>query len=132
MQYPLYNYYLNSNLSLDEIIMDYTSRFYCRKHGMDKAEKVHQKILNSSKVGSIDAFSIQNRTIPSCLDFGAAINETMWFFFQSNETQALGVLFAATEWDKRINRVYGFGTPLTVRNMAIAIFKEFSIYGEIN
>ena len=132
MLYPLYNYYLNSSLTLDEIIIDYIHRFYCRKYGIDKAEKVHQKILNSSKVASIDAFSIQKRTIPTCLDFGAAINETMWFVFQSNETQALGVLFATTEWDKRINRVYGFGTPFTVRNMAIAIFKEFSIYGELN
>ncbi len=132
MQYPLYDYYYNRSLSLDEIISDYLTNFYHKKHGSNKSDKVKQKVLNSTKVASIDSFSIQQRVVPNYVDFGSAINETFWFMIQSNETQALGVLIAASEWEKRVNNVYHFGSSVEVRNKAIKIFQKYSIYEEMS
>lgn len=132
MLYPLYDYYFNSDLSLEEIISDFVSNFYLKKHGSNKVDKIRSKVLNSSKIASIDAFSIQGKVVPNHIDFGSAINETLWFMFQSNETQALAVLIAAYEWKKRINDVYHFGSELEVRNKAINIFKKYSIYEEMS
>lgn len=131
MLYPLYDYYLGSDMTLDEIISDYLNNFYHKKHGTNKSDKVRRKVLDSTKIAAIDAFSIQQRVIPGCLDFGAALNETMWFMIQSNETQALGVLIAASEWEKRVNRVYYFGSSEEVRNKALRIFEHYRIYGEM-
>ena len=132
MLYPLFEYYYYSDLSLDEIIEDYLNSFYHKKHGSNKSDKVRRKVLNSSKIAAIDAYSIQQQVVPNYMDFGAALNETLWFMVQSNETQALGVLIAASEWDKRVNRVYHFATSDDVRDKAIKIFKKFSIYEEMS
>lgn len=131
MLYPLYEYYYLSDLSLDEIIDDYLTDFYHKKYGSNKSAKVRQKVLNSSKIVAMDAYSIQARAVPNYMDFGGAINETLWFMIQSNETQALGVLIAASEWNRRVNSVYHFGPEEEVRNKALKIFKKFGICGEM-
>ena len=131
MQYPLFDYYYNSILTLDEIISDYLENFYHKKHGTNKSDKVRNKVLNSTKIAALDSFSIQQRAVPNYMDFGSAINETFWFMIQSNETQALVVLIAASEWNKRVNRVYNFGSYEEVRNKAIKIFQKYSIYEEM-
>lgn len=132
MQYPLFDYYYNSSLTLDEIISDYLDNFYHKKHGTNKSDKVRNKVLNSTKVAAIDSFSIQQRVVPNYMDFGSALNETIWFMFQSNETQALGVLFAASEWEKRINDIYHFGSAREVRDKAIRISQKYSIFEEMS
>lgn len=132
MLFPLYNYYSESSLSLNEIIEDFIKSQYLKKHGSDKVEKIIKVIVNSSRIAAIDAFSIQQRVVPNYMDFGAAINSVPWFMFQSNETQALGVLITAREWASRVNRVYHFGSDREIRDKALKILEKFSIYREMS
>ena len=131
MLYPLYDYYLLSGLCLEEIIEDYKTNFYHRKHGTDKSTKVVKKVADATKIAAIDAFSVQQHVVPSVTDFGAALNETLWFVVQSNETQALAVLIAFKNWKDRVNDVYHFAGNFEIRNKALMIFKKYSIYAEM-
>lgn len=130
MQFPLYNYYLESDLALEEIIDNYLG-FYIKQYGRDKAQAVARKVMNSSKIAALDAFSVQQHAMPNYIDFGSAVNETLWFVFQSNKTQALAVLIAAKLWDQRVNSVHHLGSPQRLRDDALKIFLKYSIYEEM-
>ena len=129
MLYPIYDYYALSNLTLEEIIDDYSNKFYLKYFGRNKLEKIKKKL---SKVAAIDAFSVQLRVVPNYVDFCSALNGVLWFFFQSNKTQALATLIAANEWAKRVNDVHHFGSDKEVRDKAIGIFKKYDIYEEMS
>ena len=131
MLYPLYEYYLESSLSLEEIINHYVENFYLKENGRNRVDEIERRVKESSKVLSIDAASIRLSAIPNYMDFGSAINEIFWFMFKSNSTQALAVLIAAREWEKRVNDVYHFGSEQEVRDKAIRIFKKFDICEEM-
>lgn len=104
MQYPLYDYYYSSSMTLDEIFEHYAENFYLRKHGRDKYEKVLQKISESDKVQKLFEVSYTQGLALTYMDMGATLNGIMWFFFQSNETQTLAILAMFSFWDVNINR----------------------------
>ena len=131
MLYPLYEYYLQSDLSLEEVLKHFVSRFYLKKNGTDKVEKVLRKVSESSKMNKLFAQSSQQRIAPNYVDFGSVINEIMYFMFQSNSTQALAVLAAAIAWDKQVNQRAHLKNANAVRDDAIKIFKKFSIYEDM-
>ena len=131
MLYPLYDYYQSSKLTLEEIVDDYLKNFYHRRYSQSKSENVEKRVQNSKKIAAIDTISIQKHVIPNSIDFGSAINETLWFIFQSNSTQALAVLIAAREWNKRVNRKYHICSEKEIRDKALYIFKKYSIYEEM-
>ena len=131
MLYPLYEYYFNSDLSLEQILKHYIQHFYLRKHGRDKAEKVLYKVSDSPKMNKLFTQSANQEVAPNYMDFGSVINEITYFMFQSNETQALAVIAAAIAWDKKVN-FYGFiKDEHDLRNDTIKIFKKYSIHGEM-
>jgi len=132
MQYPLYDYYYASDLTLEEILKHYIQNFYLRKHGRDKAEKVLYKVSDSSKMKKLFDQSAKQGIAPNYVDFGSVINEMMFFMFQSNSTQALAVLAAAIAWDKQVNQHVRLKNKDDVRDDAIKIFKKFSIYEEMS
>lgn len=131
MLYPLYDYYQLSKLTLEEIVDDYLKNFYHKRYSQSKSENVEKRVQNSKKISSIDAVSIQKHVVPNSIDFGSAINETLWFMFQSNSTQVLAVLIAAREWNKRVNRKYHICREKEIRDKALYIFKKYSIYEEM-
>lgn len=131
MLYPLYEYYLQSDLSLEEILKHYVSRFYLKKNGTDKVEKVLRKVSESSKMNKLFDQSARQRIAPNYVDFGSVINEMMYFMFQSNSTQALAVLAAAIAWDKQVNQLARLKNVKAVRDDAIKIFKKYSIYEDM-
>lgn len=132
MQFPLFNYYMCSDLSLEAVIDDYLERFYLRRYGRDKVKIILDKLQNSKKIRAIDNLSIQKRVVPNHIDFGSAINEIFWFMFQSNETQALAIIFAVSLWGARVNSIYNFCTPEELKVKALQIFKMYQIYGEMS
>ena len=132
MQYPLYDYYQLSKLTLEEIVDDYLKNFYYKRYSQSKSENVEKRVQNSKKIAAIDAVSIRKHVVPNSIDFGSAINETFWFMFQSNSTQALAVLIAAREWNKRVNRKYHICSEKEIRDKALYIFKKYSIYEEMS
>lgn len=131
MLYPLYDYYQLSKLTLEEIVDDYLKNFYYKRYSQSKSENVEKRVQNSKKIAAIDAVSIRKHVVPNSIDFGSAINETFWFMFQSNSTQALAVLIAAREWNKRVNRKYHICSEKEIRDKALYIFKKYSIYEEM-
>ena len=132
MLYPLYDYYQLSKLTLEEIVDDYLKNFYYKRYSQSKSENVEKRVQNSKKIAAIDAVSIRKHVVPNSIDFGSAINETFWFMFQSNSTQALAVLIAAREWNKRVNRKYHICSEKEIRDKALYIFKKYSIYEEMS
>lgn len=131
MLYPLYEYYFESDLTLEQILNHYIQNFYLRKHGRDKAEKVLYKVSESPKMNKLFTQSATQGVAPNYVDFGSVINEIMYFMFQSNETQALAVLAAAIAWDKKVNYSGFIKDEFDLRNDTIKIFKKYSIYGDM-
>ncbi len=131
MLYPLYNYYYESNLTLSEIIENFIN-IYTRKHGRDKVNKIINKVKDSTKIAALDSFSIQKRVLLNYVDFGSAVNATMWFMIQSNTTQALAVLIAAQLWHERVNSIYQFGSYRELRDNALMILKKYDLYEDMS
>lgn len=131
MLYPLYNFYLNSNLTLDEVMDHFTKHFYLKKHGSNKTDKVISKVKNSQKMQSLFEEGRRKGIAPNHIDFASCINSMMWFMFQSNETQALAVMASAKTWNERINQVLHIKEPEELREDTLKIFKKFSIYEEM-
>ena len=131
MQYPLYYYYKNRDMNLDEIIDHYVTRFYAKKHDGKAVLNVLNKVRNSSKIKNLCGQSATRRLAPNYVDFITTINEMVLFMFRSNMTQALAVLFAALYWDEKINSVYHLKTDEELRDDIIKVFKKLSIYEEM-
>lgn len=131
MLFPLYDYYYASEMSLEEVLKHYTRTFYLRKHGTDKAETVFNKVVESSAIQKLFEISYRRGIAPNHVDFISAINETMYFIIQSNETQALAVLVAAFTWGEEVNSNRRLKSALDLRDDALKIFKKYSIYGEM-
>ena len=131
MLYPLYDYYLESALSLDEIVADYIHNFYLLKHSQQKVEKIRSAFQKSKLVNRVHAIALQSGRVPSYIDYLEAINGTPWFMLQSNSTQALGVLMAMQEWDNEFNKVIHRCDSEQIRNNALRVFQKWQIYGEM-
>lgn len=131
MEYPLYEYYKNHSLTLDEIVDHYVTRFYAKKHDGKAVLNVLNKVRNSSKIKNLCGQSATRRLAPNYIDFITTINGIVWFMLRSNMTQALAVLFAALYWDEKINSVYHLKTDEELRDDIIKVFKKLSIYEEM-
>lgn len=131
MLYPLYEYYKNRDMNLDEIVDNYVTRFYAKKHDGKAVLNVLNKVRKSSKIENLCGQSATLRLAPNYIDFLNTINEINWFIFRSNTTQALAVLFAALYWDEKINSVYHLKTDEELRDDIINVFKKLSIYEEM-
>lgn len=131
MRFPLYDYYLDSNLSLEEILKHYIQNFYLRNHGRDKAEKVLYKVTDSKNVKQFFEKTTRDGIVPNYDDFIYIINEITYFIFQSNSTQALAALAAAIAWDRQVNIGSCLKSVYAFRNDTILIFKKLSIYEEM-
>lgn len=131
MLYPIYDYYHESSLTLEEVIHHYVDNFYFRKHGRDKFEKIQKKLSESTKVKSLFNESYKRKLALNNVDFGATINGMMWFMFQSNETQSVAVLVMAMLWNKNVNSHLSLKTERQLRDDALMIFKKFQIYGDM-
>lgn len=131
MLYPIYNYYYESSMNLEDILTHYVENYYLRKHGRDKYEKILKKLSDSNKVRSLFDESYKKRLALNNVDFGATINEMMWFMFQSNETQAVAVLALAVFWHTNVNSHLYLKTEKELRDDALMIFKKFQIYGDM-
>ncbi len=128
MKYPLYNYYLESKLTLDEVLKHYINTFYLKNHGKDKVEKIFNKVLESNKVKEIFEGAAECGFTLKCTDFGSVINEIKWFMFQSNRTQVVAILAAAVVWDRKYNEIT---SQKELRDEVIKIFQKYSIYEEM-
>lgn len=131
MQYPLYEFYKNRSLTLEQVIDHYVTRFYAREYNGKDVLKVLTKVRESSKIKNLCGQSATRRIAPNYIDFASTINEMIWFVFKSNMTQALGVLFAALYWDEKINSVYHLKSADDLKDDIIKVFKKFSIYEEM-
>lgn len=131
MLYPIYDYYHESSLTLEEVLHHYVENFYFRKHGRDKFDKILKKLSESSKVRSLFDESYQKRLALNNVDFGATVNSIMWFMIQSNETQAIAVLAMALFWNTNVNSHLYLKTDRELRDDALMIFKKFQIYGDM-
>lgn len=130
--YPLYDYYFLSDMSLDEIMNHYIKNFYLRKYGKDKVEKILHKVSESTQLKDLFDESLKREIALNHNDFGALINEMFYFVYQSNETQALAIIAAAIAWNKQVNYSVGLKDEKAVRDDAIKVFKDYSIYEEMN
>ena len=131
MLYPIYDYYHESSLTLEEVLEHYVEKFYLRKHGRDKYEKILQKVAESDKVKKLFDLSYHQRLSINYIDFGETLNSIFWFMFQSNETQAVAVLAMARNWNVKVNSHLQLKSNMELRNDALKIFKKFSIYGDM-
>jgi hypothetical protein len=131
MLYPIYNYYYESSLTLDEVLQHYVENFYFRKHGRDKFDKILKKLSDSNKVHSIFNESYNKKLALNNVDFGAIVNEILWFVFQSNDTQAVAVLALALLWNTNVNSHLYLKSEREVRDDALKIFQSFQIYGDM-
>lgn len=128
--FSFYNLFHESDMNLAEVI-EYYKVYYLKEYDHYKVQTIIDKVKNSSKIAAIDSFSIQQRVMPSYVDFGAAINSVMWFTFQSNKTQALAVLIAAQMWHERVNSYYHFGSYENLKENTIGILKKYNLCGEM-
>ena len=131
MQFPIYDYYIDSSMRLEDILSHYVENFYLRKHGRDKYEKILKKLSDSNKVKKLFDQSYNQKLAINYVDFGATVNEMMWFMFQSNETQAVAVLAMAVFWNTNVNSHLHLKSEKELRDDALKIFKKFSIYGDM-
>ena len=131
MLFPIYDYYYESSMTLEEVFNHYVENFYFRKYGRDKFDKILKKLLDSNKVRSLFDESYKKRLALNNVDFGSMINEMMWFMFQSNETQAVAVLALAILWHTNVNSHLYLKTEKELRNDVLMIFKKFQIYGDM-
>lgn len=131
MLYPIYDYYIESSMNLEDILSHYVEHFYLRKYGRDKYEKILKKISESDKIRKLFDQSYYQRLAINHIDFGETLNSIMWFMFQSNDTQAVAVLAMAVFWDTNVNSHLHLKSDMELRNDALKIFKKFSIYGDM-
>lgn len=131
MQYPLYEYYKNQDMNLDEIFDHYITSFYIKKHDVKSTISVLNKVRSSSKIKNLCGQSATRKLAPNYVDFITTINEMVSFMFRSNMTQALAVLIAALYWDEKINSVYHLKSEEDLRDDIIKVFKKLSIYEEM-
>lgn len=132
MNYPLYNYYLNSGLTFDEVVDHYVTHFYAKKHDGKDVLKVLNKIKESDKIKNLCGQSATRGIAPNYVDFCSCVHSILWFTFKPTDTVVLATLFATLYWDERINRIHNLKPSDEVRDDAIKIFRKFQIYGELS
>ena len=131
MLFPIYNYYYESSMNLDDILTHYVENFYLRKYGKDKYEKIQKKLSDSGKVRSLFEESYQKKLAINYVDFCTTVNSIMWFMIQSNETQAVAVLAMASLWNKKVNSHLHLTSERAMRDDALKIFKKYNIYKDM-
>ena len=132
MNYPLYKYYLNLDMNLDEIIDHYVLTFYSRKHNQQEILNVLKKVKESDKVQKLCNETARKYYAPSYEAFSNCIKSTLWFLIKPSETIVLASLFAILVWDERINRIHDLKSSKELKDDAIKLFKKYKIEGELS
>ncbi len=132
MNYPLYKYYLNFDMNLDEIIDHYVLTFYSRKHNQQEILNVLKKVKESDKVQKLCNETARKYYAPSYEAFANCIKSTLWFLIKPSETIVLASLFAILVWDERINRIHDLKSSKELKDDAIKLFKKYKIEGELS
>lgn len=131
MLYPIYDYYYESHLNLAEILSHYVENYYYRKHGKDKYEKILTKLSESDNVKKLFEHSYKQKLAINNVDFGCAINGTMWFMLQSNETQVVAIMVMALIWNEKVNKHLHLISYKDLRDDILTVFRKFHIYKEM-
>lgn len=131
MRYPLYEYYINSDLSLLDIVNHFGNRFYLQKYSRDKANKVLDKALSLKKLEYVYETTINERVAPTVVDMLVTINCSLWFGVQSNSTQAFAAIALMLKWHYDVNVHYDIVSYREVRDRAIYAFRRLQIYAEM-
>lgn len=129
MLYPLYNYYIQSDLNLYEILEHYTEKFYLKRYGRNKVEKILSKVSNSRQMNDLFLRSIQLRRMPREIDFSSVVN--LLYPFSSNRTHAVAVLAAAVDWDQKVNNFHLIGFIIDLRDEILNIFERYQMAEEM-
>ena len=61
MIHSLYDYYNESELTLEEVLSDYVDNYYLKKYSDDKASKVIKKTLEAEGLKDLNGQSIKDR-----------------------------------------------------------------------
>lgn len=131
MEYPLYELYSQSLLSLYDVRKHFLVHFYYKKHSRNDVEKILRIVVGSSKIGELLKESAQKKAMPTCEDFLTTICSILRLMFKSNETQALVAMDSALRWDIEVNRELNLCTSEELREEVIKVFKKYSIYGNM-
>lgn len=109
-------------------LFDRYKRYYIYQHGEAKYEKTKAKIRSSEKLNKLLQASIQYRMMPTEGDFGATLQEVLYFMFAGAETSVMGELLAMQYWNDTINAKYSFCGDATLLNNAQASLTRWQIY----
>lgn len=135
MIHSLYDYYNESELTLEEVLSDYVDNYYLKKYSDDKASKVIKKTLEAEGLKDLNGQSIKDRVFkdhyPKYDEFVKAIKNSLWFSLQSDRTIVLAVLAAALEWDKKINRYFYIVDEEIFRGNILLVFQKYQIMENI-
>ncbi|MDH6535298.1 hypothetical protein D0T51_09005 [Parabacteroides sp. 52] len=103
------------------------SEYFISKHGIDKFNKVSEKVLISNKLAELHGISIQISGTPTARDFLSAIKSIPYFMLAGTDTTILACLLAIKQWDEKVNKVYHFAQPYALDNKVQSLFKMFGI-----
>ena len=127
MQYPLYDYYLRSPLTIADIFEHYCETFYTKKYGRDKVEKVMKKSVELKDFKKVLEASSVRRLAPNYKDLLSVVNSSLYFMTQSNVTQGLAVLSLASAWEYCMNPHGWFIDKQEFKNNIVKVFESLQI-----
>lgn len=131
MQFPLYEYYNHSDLTLNEVRKHYLEHFYYEDHSRNDARKVLKIIVGSSRIGAIIEESMKKKETPSYRDYMAAISKMPRFMLRKADTKVLAVIDAALRWDIEVNDELELMTSEELKKDSVTAFKDYKIYKEM-
>lgn len=112
--------------TLEETFKNFSS-YYIAHNGLDKYNKIYEKVQKSDKIAVLDGWSIRNKQAATAKDYLATINSIPYFIFASSETCALAAIMAIRLWSERINKVYHFVTEEELSTKIQSIFRILKI-----
>lgn len=130
-EYPLYIYYKDGSMSLNQIMTHYNQRFYLIDFDKAKSQKVLDTIFSLKKFSNLSYRSTRLKIPLNCVEILHCINSSLWFKFQSNKTKTLGVLIAACLWEEKVNSVISIIDSTKFRNDILTIFEKLNIIAEL-
>lgn len=131
ISYPLYVFYKDSSLGLNQIMTHYNQRFYLIEYDVEKSQKVLDVVFTLKSFSKLSYRSTQLKLPLTCNEIMACINSSFWFKFQSNKTKVLGVLIAASLWEEKVNSVISIIDSTKFRNDILTVFDKLNIIADL-
>lgn len=128
MQYPLYEYYNQSNLTLYEVRKHFLEHFYYKKYSKESARNVLKIIVSSSRVGRLIRESVQVGTAPSWENYLNTVCSIIRIMFKPIDTITLAIIDAALRWDIEVNKEMKMQTPEELKQSVIEVFRKHPTY----